>query len=574
MTLQLEVIGPCLILVAGGLLTLLRPMGAIFVVAEAASLFLLVRLWQVSGVGSLVLPLYEPLPGIQLVLRVDHLGLFFAGVGVTAGLLISLPWLLRPFRRHRPHQGWVLLAQAGMILVTLAGGLETLAAGWAMTATALCLLVLVSRLDTSGRLVGGNTALWHIALQFSGALLLLAAAVTVQVVAGTGGFDAIPVGAVDSRAFLLAVAAPVLAILGLGATARAMRDPIGTALAVASVSVPMACYLLVRLYDLGDGRLPDPRFGAALAVIGGVVCLWFAVSSLWAVDLGATLTRLVQAAAALLLVAAGSGSGLGVAAVAIGAISVCLGVSLAYAVIDAGRGRLPSLGTGERVSGGAIPLAMAVSLVGLLALAWAGGVGGGLGTATRIATIQAGLGAGGFAALAAVPALVATVVMLYAAYGAGRFGGGALPSATDVVRLVVVGVALPATSVAALTVVYPIVVPLAAGALRITTGEVSNALQTSPSGSIAVIGLFLLPILVAAILARPGGWLNTWRGLPGAPGYLPPPLTVAPRVWSARLTDRAADPLRRLADSVRRHPLLAATAVVAAALAMLDSVLR
>jgi len=118
------------------------------------------------------------------------------------------------------------------------------------------------------------------------------------------------------------------------------------------------------------------------------------------------------------------------------------------------------------------------------------------------------------------------------------------------------------------------VAPLAAGALRLTTGEVSNALQTSPSGSIAVIGLLLLPILVAAVLARPGGWLDSWRGLPGAPGYLPPSLTVAPLVWSARLTDRAADPLRRLADSVRRHPLLAATAVVAAALAMLNSALR
>ena len=303
------------------------------------------RLWQVSGAGSLVLPVYEPLPGIQLVLRVDHLGLFFAGLGVAAGLLVSLPWLLRPLRRHRPHQGWVLLAQAGMILVALAGGLETLAAGWAMTATALCLLVLVSRLDASGRLVGGGSALWHIALQFSGALLLLAAAVTVEVAAGTGGFDAVPVGAIDSRAFLLALA-PVLALLGLGATARAMRDPIGTALAVGSVSVPMACYLLVRLYDLGDGRLPDARLGAAMAVIGGVACLWFAVSSLWAVDLGATLTRLVQATAALLLVAAGAGSGLGVAAVAIGAISVCLGASLAYAVIDAGRGRLPSPGAG------------------------------------------------------------------------------------------------------------------------------------------------------------------------------------------------------------------------------------
>ena len=541
MSLQLEVVGPCLILLVGGLLTLLRPAGIIFVAAEAAALFLLVRLWQVSGAGSLVLPVYEPLPGIQLVLRVDHLGLFFAGLGVAAGLLVSLPWLLRPLRRHRPHQGWVLLAQAGMILVALAGGLETLAAGWAMTATALCLLVLVSRLDAPGRLVGGGSALWHIALQCSGALLLLAAAVTVEVAAGTGGFDAVPVGAIDSRAFLLAAAAPVLALLGLGATARAMRDPIGTALAVGSVSVPMACYLLVRLYDLGDGRLPDARLGAAMAVIGGMACLWFAVSSLWAVDLGATLTRLVQATAALLLVAAGAGSGLGVAAVAIGAISVCLGASLAYTILDAGKGRLPSLGAGA-----AAPLATAVSVAALLSLAWTAGIGGGLATATRFATIQAGLGAGGVAALATLPALVGTVVMLYAAYGAGRFGGGGAPSATDAARLVLIGVALPATSGAALAIVYPIVVPLAAGALRITSAEVSNALATSLTGSPVPIVLFAAPDRGSRGAGAPG---QLARHPPRAARRARVPAAAARpwRRWSGRPAPASASPTRRSA---------------------------
>ncbi|MGB2941089.1 MAG: hypothetical protein WBD38_12420 [Candidatus Dormiibacterota bacterium] len=572
MTLQLEVVGPCLVLLLGGLMMLVRPVGVIFVIAEALALFLLVRLWQFSGAGSLVLPIYEPLPSIQLVIRVDHLGVFFASLGIAAGLLVSLPWLVGPLRRHRPHQGWVLFAQAGMILVALAGGLETLAAGWAMTATALCVLVLVGRLDSSGRLVAGSTALWHMGLQFAGALALLAAAVTVEVAAGTGGFDAVPVGAIDSRAVLFAATAPVLALLGMGATARALKDPIGTALAVTSVSVPMACYLLVRLYDLGDGRLPDPRLGTAMAVIGGTACFWFAISSLWAVDLGATLTRLVQAAAALLLVAAGAGSGLGVAAVAIGAISVCLGASLAYAIVDAGQGRLPSLAPGR---GRLRALsATTLSVVVLLALAWSGGVGGGLASSTRIATIQAGLGAGGIAALATIPALVGSAIMLYAGYGAGRFGGGAAPSRTDVVRLLLIGLALPATSIAAITLVYPIVVPLAASVLRITSAEVSIALHTSPAGSIVLIALFAVLTLAASVLARPGGPFDSRRGLPRAPWYLPPPLAVAPLVYSARFYERLVGPAAGLAGMVRRHPLLVTTLLVAAALSALNSVLR
>jgi hypothetical protein len=572
-TLQLEVVGPCLVLLVAGLVTLVRPTGALFVLAESAALFLVVRLWDVSGAGSLVLPVYEPLPAIQLVLRIDHLGLFFAGVGLSAGLLVSLPWLLHPLRRHRRHQGWVLLAQAGMVLVALAGGLETLAAGWAMTATALSMLVLVGRLDASGRLISGGSALWHLALQFTGALLLLAAAVTVEVAAGTGGFDAVPVGAIDGRAILLASAAPTLSLLGIGAVARALRDPIGTALAVTSVSVPMAAYLLVRMYDLGDGRLPDPRLGVAMAVLGGAACLWFAVASLWAVDLGAALTRLVQASAALLLVGAGAGSGLGIAAVAIGAVSICLGATLAYAVVDAGRGRLPSL---LSVPPGRLRAASAtaLSVVCLLALAWTAGVGGGLASTSRIAIVQAGLGIGGAIALAAVPALAGSLVMVVGAYGAGRYGGGAVPSTTDAVRLLLLGLALPATSVAGIFLIYPIVVSLAAGALRETPAEVTTALQTSPSGNIFLMALFAVAVVAAVALALPGAPLDLRRGLPAAPGYLPPPLVVAPRVYAARLRERLADPGRRLVDMVRRHPLLTAVTLVAAALVTLNSTLR
>jgi hypothetical protein len=213
-------------------------------------------------------------------------------------------------------------------------------------------------------------------------------------------------------------------------------------------------------------------------------------------------------------------------------------------------------------------------MVALLALAWCGGIGGGLASATRIATIQAGLTAGVPVGLAAVPALVGALAMLYAAYGAGRFGGGARPTATDGLRLVILGVALPVTSILGLPRVYPIVVPIAAGTLRITPAEVSNALQTSPSGSVIVLALFGLLVVTAAVLARPGGPLDSAAGLPRAPGFLPPPLTVLPRVTAARSARRLARVAHLGADAARRHPLVATAAAVAAALATLNSALR
>ncbi|MEA2646986.1 MAG: hypothetical protein QOE92_2069, partial [Chloroflexota bacterium] len=138
---------------------MLRPIGAVFVLAEAGALGLLVRLWQLSAPGSLVLPIYQPLPNIDLVLRADPLGLSFAIIGLGVGLLIGLPWLLHPMRRQPLPLGWLMLAQAAMVNVCLAGGLETLAAGWAMTVTALGVATLAPALAAGRR--PGRDALFH-----------------------------------------------------------------------------------------------------------------------------------------------------------------------------------------------------------------------------------------------------------------------------------------------------------------------------------------------------------------------------------------------------------------------------
>jgi len=72
--------------------------------------------------------------------------------------------------------------------------------------------------------------------------------------------------------------------------------------------------------------------------------------------------------------------------------------------------------------------------------------------------------------------------------------------------------------------------------------EVGNALQTSPSGGVIVLALFGLLLVAAAVLARPGGPLDSAAGLARAPGFLPPTFTVLPRVMAVRGARRARHP--------------------------------
>ncbi len=285
---------------------------------------MLIRLWAMTVGGSLSQSLYQPLSGIQLSYRVDHLGLFFALTGIATGLVLALPWLVHPLARTGRRGAWVLAAQLGMVSTVLAGSLETLAAAWAMAVAGLILLALLQRRVAPPIAMDGPTSR-YVAIQASAAALLLAGAVAAETSAGTGAFDSIPVSAFDVRTVLLLGAAPIAALMTVQLLCRALHRPLLASLAGATVVVPMSVYVLVRIYDLGGGRLPDSRLNAALVALGGVTALGFAVASLWAVDLGAAVARLAQASAGITLVALGAGTGLALAVGILAPISLGLG---------------------------------------------------------------------------------------------------------------------------------------------------------------------------------------------------------------------------------------------------------
>jgi hypothetical protein len=166
--------------------------------------------------------------------------------------------------------------------------------------------------------------------------------------------------------------------------------------------------------------------------------------------------------------------------------------------------------------------------------------------------------------MTAVPALVGTAVMVYSAYGAGRFGGGAEPSPTDLVRLMLLGASLPVASVAAGTLIYPVIAPMAAGALRVSSAEVSNALATSPAGNPFLLLLLAPTVVVLTVLARPGGRFDLRHGLPGAPGFLPPRLAVIPRILLARRLARLQPAAMAAAATASRHGVVVAAALLVA----------
>jgi hypothetical protein len=559
MILALQAFAPAALMLAGGLLLLLRPSATIYVVVQVAALLALLRLSQLAT-ATLTIPLYEPLTDIPLLLRVDRLSLFFATTGVAAALLLSIPWV--GDRDREIPFGWLALAQFGAVCAILSGNLQGLAAGWGTAVAALLMLVIMPHPGASELRRPARAVTRNLVLQLGGAVLLLAGAVAVDATAGTAGYDAIPVGALDARTSLLVTAAPLIALATIAALVRACRRPAAAAVMVTAVMLPMSTYVLARSYDLAGGR-PLPNTGAMILVgIAGLLAAMIAAHAIWAPDLGAAVSRLLGALGLLLVVAFGLGGAAGLVALLGGYISLEVVGGAMLVILEAGSGRLPGGGNMPRWAAGVLALVPLAALAGLAV---------GFALDARLLLFRGLVELGFLGALVGAPVLTAVLAIAAAAWASARFGGGDLRGRRGVVQVVLAIAALVSAELAA-PLLRDTAVALAAAASRVPVADVrSGAGAALPATPVALVVVTLVLAAVGLVAARPRAFSAT-DGLRHAPDVLPPKIAVVVEIVLRRLTLAVSQRVAALARGTGRRTrgaLLSATWLAATLLVLL-----
>ena len=148
-------------------------------------------------------------------------------------------------------------------------------------------------------------------------LALAWAAVTVQLQSGTVNYAAVPVSALTSPIFTLIT---IAALLGAGivpwrgwTTRIWMRPSLRAAGVTAATLLPIGVYLLVRAYEMGNGRYPQNEFNLFLAAWGVLVALGAAARAQTAASRTEYMAETVPGLAgfAVMAIAIGSAIGLG-----------------------------------------------------------------------------------------------------------------------------------------------------------------------------------------------------------------------------------------------------------------------
>jgi hypothetical protein len=310
-------------LVAGGLtaalgLAGLKPGRAIVGAAAWGALLVLFILWlPIRSTQELTL---GPLGfGAGFDLRLD-------GVAFAFGLVILLPSaVLLTLQPRSWQEGTVAaLGVAAAVLAVEAGGVLLTALAGGTVATLAVIQLDIEDIRAPRPPWGALLAAW-LALSWAGVIL--------QVVSGTAVYAAVPVSALTVPVFsLLAVAA--LMASGLfpwrGWTAQLWSRPSLRAAGMAVATLyPLGFYLLIRAYEMGDGRYPQPVLGVALACLGVLVSLGVAVRAQAAATRREYLGEVIPGLGGFALMAIAIGTPVGLVAgivvlVAIGVLAACL----------------------------------------------------------------------------------------------------------------------------------------------------------------------------------------------------------------------------------------------------------
>ncbi len=230
--------------------------GAWAALAAVAVLWLTVRSTQELSLGPLGF-------GVGLDLRLDGVAVVFGVIAlVPAALLLTLQ-----------ARGWqestvALLAIAAVVLAIESGNMVLTAIG-GCTAATLAVVQFDIEDVRAVRPSWASVIIPWIALAWAG--------VTLQIQAGTAAYAAVPVSALTTQIFaLIAIAALLSAgiVPWRGWAVRIwMRPSLRAASVTAATLLPLGLYLLVRAYELGNGRYPQSWLNLAVATWGVLVAL-------------------------------------------------------------------------------------------------------------------------------------------------------------------------------------------------------------------------------------------------------------------------------------------------------------
>jgi hypothetical protein len=280
-------------------------------------------------------------------------------VAFAFGLIVLVPGALVLTLQRRTWQEAALgaLGVAAAMAAIEAGGvvLTALAGGTAAT-------LAIIQLDTED--VRAPRPRWS--MLFAAWLALSWAGVILQVRSGTAAYAAVPVSALTAPVFAL------IAFAGLIASGLVpwrswpaevwSRPSLRAGGVVVATLYPLGFYLLVRAYEMGDGRYPHVAFHAVLASLGVVVAFGAAARAQSAATRRGFLAEVIPGIGgfALMTVALGTPYGLvaGLMTLAFaGAMTAALsllpdrGGPATLMVVAAAVGLPPALGFGSRVVG-------------------------------------------------------------------------------------------------------------------------------------------------------------------------------------------------------------------------------
>jgi hypothetical protein len=428
----------------------------------------------------------------------DGLDLRVDGVAFAFGLIVLIPSaILLTLQQRTWQEGTVAaLGVAAAVLAVEGGGVLLTALAGGTVATLAVIQLDIEDVRAPRPPWGTLLAAW-LALSWAGAIL--------QVVGGTAVYAAVPVSALTVPVFSLLAAAALLAS-GLfpwrGWVAHLWSRPSLRAAGMAVATLyPLGFYLLVRAYELGNGRYPQPLFGVALSSLGVLVAFGAAMRAQSAATRREYLAEVIPGFGGFALMAVALGTPLGLVAGLVmlataGVLAACLPL-------------LPDR----------------AGPASLLTIAAAVGLPPGLAFGARVVGLEATFEAGEFFGLIGIAGAATWVVsMVAAARAIGLPAGRGHPASETFPRIAMALAALTLVAGPALAVVQSAfaspaqadVMPLPGGAL---TGGLTSVLTVSTV--LPAVTLFIPLLALAALAFGAAGGFNIRGGAR-------PPLFVTP----------------------------------------------